>query len=64
MTHHTLKFEGTVEVRVFHLAVCSVCEPVLPIPFSAKADREIWLDVHATHSGHEVRRVTEIRIQS
>jgi hypothetical protein len=41
-----------------NLAICLDCRPVLPQPFSDKADRDAWASAHEKATGHKVVRST------
>jgi hypothetical protein len=46
--------------KVFYLAICQDCTPVLPVPFYDKTERDAWVAAHAT-TGHKIWTATETR---
>lgn len=52
------------KVRLWFMATCTNCEPVLGIPFTNEDERDTWKDAHSQGTGHFVRRHTEIVITS
>lgn len=48
-------------MTTFYLAVCQVCTPILPQPFTDQRERAAWVTGHAAATGHRVTLSTEVR---
>lgn len=52
-------------VRVFYMALCPFCgPPLLPVPFGSEQERNTWVQAHENETKHQVRRHTEILIDT
>ena len=46
--------------NTWHMAECHSCDPLLPMPFKLKTERDEWAKAHST-TGHRVRVYTEVK---
>lgn len=59
----TQTFQGWHNPETFYLAVCLDCgPPPLPVPFTDLREADDWFMAHVNATGHEVERITEIRV--
>ncbi len=42
--------------RLYYIATCQDCKPILPIPFFKKVERDKWESAHVEGTGHIVTR--------
>jgi hypothetical protein len=41
----------------WYVAICEGCQPIRPLPFKDRAERDEWAEKHRGSTGHFVERV-------